>query len=367
MTTTPTAQLDPTSVDSAGISIATALSSATNPRLGAAYDNLTWAASVPIWVHQLFSGNWLIASAQRWYGATPQGGHPGVWSAYSTDPTPGWFMIDGLTGARNPVPGQPIGIPTNTGATNRTLVAGASLPPNYLFLLHRATMNGSTVAVLQRFNVGINGAVTLAAEEILPSTNGVVFDKGLALSPQNTNILVFGTDGANKVYKIAKPQGQVGANKTTTRQIIKYTETTTSLPSGWTYFSGTGYTQNPASLGPIQAANGPLTTAGPLSFGAFRNQVLMASLVYGAGQYGAQFWTSRSGQPFTPLGAPVALGAVSPVGGVQLMNNLAPNPASSVLSTLGVASAIPYAYSIPTSESPGTALVTAWDLLAVPT
>jgi hypothetical protein len=393
MSTSPVTQIDPSSVDTVGLSVAIATPTSSNPRYGLAYDPVIWAAAAPIWCHQLFGGSWLVCCAQRWYATTPDGGTPGAYATHSTDTLPSWMVVQTPTGQRSAVPGQPVDIPMTTVATNQLLVAGASVPPNLLFLLSSATVAGTSTAVLQRFHVSINGAVALAAEDTLPvayfwqkSTdhsitittsasappvtppgaytwtlaNTVVFNKGLQIS--GNNLMVYGTDSEHRVYKVTKPWGQVGVNKTITVTIIKNTEPNLITPQGWQYFTGTGYSPTATDLAPMTVAGGaPLTTIAPLSFGSFSNQVLMASV----GTGGAQFWTSKSGMPFTPTGALVALPSGTPIGGVQLQNNLAPNPADAVMTAPGVISGVPYVVSASDSISGGATLNTDWNILAV--
>jgi hypothetical protein len=359
MSTSPVTQIDPSSVDTVGLSVAIATPTSSNPRYGLAYDPVIWAAAAPIWCHQLFGGSWLVCCAQRWYATTPDGGTPGAYATHSTDTLPSWMVVQTPTGQRSAVPGQPVDIPMTTVATNQLLVAGASVPPNLLFLLSSATVAGTSTAVLQRFHVSINGAVSLAAEDTLPVVDGVVFNKGLSLA--GNSLTVYGTDAEHRVYKVTKPWGQVGVNKTITVTIIKNTEPNLITPQGWQYFTGTGYSPTATDLAPMTVAGGaPLTTIAPLSFGSFNNQVLMASV----GTGGAQFWTSKSGMPFLN-GALVALPSGTLIGGVQLQNNLAPNPAAAVMTAPGVISGVPYVVSVSDSISGGATLNTDWNILAV--
>ena len=369
MVTSPAVQLDTNSLDTVGLSVATSPPSASDARQGSAYNTDTFAAAAPVWLHPLYNGNWLMISGMRWYNATPVGGTPGSYSAYSIDTTPTWVEVASLAGYSMTPPGQFFSIPMNTTATDVTLVGGASRPNNILFLLNAATVAGQSTAVLQRFNLDINRSIAIAVEEVLPFTDEVSFTAGIQM--ESAAMVVYGTDASHQVYKITKPWAQVGFNKVLTPQIPKYTvPDVIGTPQGWQYFTGTGYTASPTGLAPLVAADGSvITTHGPLSFATWRNQTFMTTVNLSGTVYTGQVWRSRSGQPFAPYGDPIALGDSGAGdylgGGVALMGQLTANPAAAVLSDPGVVAGIPYVAPVRTASGGGHILDTQWNILPV--
>jgi hypothetical protein len=364
--TSPLLQIDSSTVDAAGVSVVTATPSSTNVRQGVIYDSSVMAAAAPIWFHPLsIPGQFLMINARRWSAATPGGG-PGVYSAYTEDLTPTWRLLDVAGGhATNPV-GQPMAIPLNTVATNVAVVAAASRPPNILFLLYSATVNGTAAAILQRLHVNTTGSVTIANEEVLPGVEGVVFNRGLQYD--TPNLVVYGTDANHKVYRITKLWAHVGINSVRTVVPNKYTTpSAVGAPTGWQYYTGTGYSSDPTELAPVTVYGGyPLTTYGPMSFAQYRNQVLMTTVALNGTTYTGQRWAIRSGLPAVALGSPIALGSSADGsylgGGVQLMSQLAPNPVATGMTDSGVVSGIPYLTTQRTSPAGGHSLNVVWNL-----
>lgn len=370
MGTSPAVQVDPSSIDTLGVSVATSPASASNSRLGSAYNPTTLAGLGPVWVHPTYSGRVLVVSARRWYAGTPLGGTPGAYSAHSTDMAPSWVLLDGPTGHTLSVPGQTLEVPMLTSASGVALVGAASRPPALLFLLSSATVAGVATAVLQRFSLGLNGSVALVAEDVLPVSGTVVFNKGLQYD--GPNLVVYGTDSSHRLYKVTKPWGHVGVDKATTVPIVKYSNSTTQgTPLGWQYYTGTGYSADVAELAPLLTSTGAAwTTQGPMSFGWWRNLRFATTVVLTGSTYTGQVWISRSGQPWVPLAAPiVALGSSadgSYIGaGIQLQQQLAPNPAATAMTAAGVKAGIPYVSWSKVAASTGFILDTLWSILPV--
>lgn len=368
MSSSPTVQLDAGALDALGMSVATAPLSSTNTRAGSIYEPTTWAAAAPVWFHP--AGPVLMLAARRWSAAVPAGGTPGSYSTVTEDTVPSWAAISALTGQRSAVPGQPVNLPMNTVATGVTLAGAASRPPGILFVLSTATVAGTATAVLQRFNVGLNGSVVLAFEEVLPTPNGVVFGAGLQFDGQS--LIVYGTDSSHQVYKMTKPFGQVGINSVRTVTATKYIAgDTVGSPRGWQYFTGTGYAADPAGLSPMTVTTNTtvLTTHGPMSFGSFRNQTFMTTVNLSGTTYSGQFWRSRSGLPFESISAPVALGdsgaGTSLGGGIYLQPQLAPNPLAAPMTSPGVLAGIPYVTWTKLTAGSGHVLDVVWGILAV--
>lgn len=369
MSSAPTVQLDPTALDMMGMSVATSPPSVTIARSGTFYDPVTWAAAAPVWFHPVADQALMIAT-QRWFDATAAGGTPGAYSAVTIDTVPSWALVTANSGYRNAVPGQTVNLPMNTVATSVSVVGAVSRPPNLLFVLNTATVAGVPTAVLQRFHLGTNGSVTIASEDVLPAVGGVVFNAGIQYA--TPNLVIYGTDAAHQVYKVTKPWGQVGFNKTS--QVFVQPRTANDAigsPQGWQYYTGTGFSLDPTELAPITAADGTvLTSRGPMSFGDSRNQTFMTTVTLSGSTYSGQIWRSRSGQPFAPLGAPAALGSSSDGsylgGGIYLQPQLAPNPAAAAMTADGVISGIPYLTWTRTSPAGGGhVLDVQWEILPI--
>jgi hypothetical protein len=351
-----------------GMSVATSPQSSSDPRAGTIYDPVTWAAAAPVWFHPI-SGATLMLSARRWHNATPLAGTPSAYSAFTEDTTPSWALVGALTGARNAVPGNMVNLPMNTVATGVALVGAVSRPPNLLFTLTAATVGGVSTAVLQRFHLGANGSVAIAAEDVLPTPTGITFTAGIQFA--GDNLVVYGTDASHHVYKVTKPWGQVGANRLTTPTTRKYTDTdAVAKPLGWQYYTGTGYSTDVTEIAPVTLADGStLTTHGPITFGSYRDQLFMSTVALSGTTYSGQFWRSRSGMPFAPWGSPVALGDSSSGtnlgSGIYLQPQLAPNPAAAPMLAEGVISGIPYLSWTKTAPSGGHILDVVWGILAI--
>lgn len=369
MSSSPVVQLDPTSVDLAGVSVATATPTLEHPRWGSAYNLVNFAAAVPVWFHPMPGGDFLMINARRWYGATTVSTTPGVYSDYSEDVAPSWRQLTLPTGFSSTPNGQPDAIPFNVAVTSPTVIAGVSRPPALLFLLHSGTVAQQSAAILQRFHLGINGSIALAQEEVVPTVNGVVFNQGLQYD--SPNLVLYGTDNTHQVYKVTKPWGRVGFNRQLGVQTTKI-----SVPNavgsqlGWQYYTGTGYSADPTELAPIAVAGGDhLISYGPLSFGTLRNQTLMTTVGQSGSTYTAQVWRSLSGRPYSPYGSPITLGSSSDDSylgvGLPLQAQLAANPTAAVLGGAGVLSGIPYALPTFTAPTGGHSLDVSWNILPV--
>jgi hypothetical protein len=366
VSTSPTIQVDPASVDVAGLSIATATPSASNPRLGSVYDPVTWAAAAPIWLHPMADGRFLMACARRWHDAVPVAGG---YTSFTEDLSPSWCVLDGPTGRRSTVPDSPISIPMRTATGSAVLTAGASRPPGNLYLLNAVTIAGSPQAVLQSFQVRTNGSVVLVAEELLPTatvgTETVIFDHGLQYD--TPYLVVYGADFDGNLYRLRKPWGRVGVNKRTQVTPQDYGDVV-GMQVGWEFYGNTGYSFNPTELSALTAATGAWTSQGPLSFAAYRGQVLATTVLDTGGTITGQQWISNKGRPFTKTGFPVALGSTSDGsylgGGIQLQAQLGANPAASAM-TGSVLVGFPYCTWTKSSSAGVSSLNVAWDLWTV--
>jgi hypothetical protein len=368
MSSSPTTQLDSAALDTLGLSVATSPAVSTDTRRGSIYDPTTWAAAAPVWFHPV-TGQALMLATRRWSAGTFDAAIAGSYTAFTEDTAPSWAMISAFTGQRSAVPGQPVNLPMHTTGSDVSLIGAVSIPPGLLFVLSAATVGGIDTAVLQRYQLGINGSVALSLEEVLPTTSEVTFTAGLQFDGQS--LIVYGTDSSHQVYKMSKPFGQVGLNTLRSVPVTKYTASDAiGIPRGWRYYTGTGYSLDPAEISPLLTSEASvLTTRGPMSFGVFRNQNFMTTVNLSGTTYSGQFWRSRSGMAFEPISAPVALGDSSAGtylgGGIYLQPQLAPNPAVAPMTTAGVFSGILYVSWKKLSAGSGHVLDVAWGILAV--
>lgn len=364
MSTTAPTQVDSDSIDVTGVSVATSTPNVANPRLGRIYDPAVFAAAAPVWFHPVHDGSYLMVSARRWFSGTPVGGNPGVYSAHSEDLAPSWTLLDGPSGHRFAVPGFGVDIPiTTTTDAPPTLVAAASRAPDYLYLLHSALINTVEVAILQRIRVAISGAVTVAAEEVLPSVTAgadtVVFDAGLQYDTPYLHL--YGTDTTGAVYRMRKSWAAVGSNRSSSRFTITSGSKVAGLESTWQYFHGTGFSTDPTEVAPLPT----ITTAGPMSFSAYRTGVLITTVNKSGSTYSGIGWLTRAGKPMTRVGPTVALGSSSDGsylgGGIQLQPQLGANPAAAAM-TAGVGAGIPYVVWTKATPSGNATLNTTWNI-----
>lgn len=351
MGSSPAAQVDVSSFDQAGISVATATRSATNSRLGSFYDNTTIAAGAPVHVHPLSSTQFLATFARRWTAATPSPTQAGYFSAYAEDTHPSWFIL-GSSGARTLVDATP-GVPVATpGVAAPTLTDGASMG-QYLYLLHSTSLGG----LVQHFRVGTNGRVVPVNEEVLPDlvSQGVTFDKGLALD--HSYLTVFGSDSSGHVFLARKPWGQIGS---LTYKSAKNGDGT----HAWAYGTGSGWDANPANATPEPG----LMTNGPISHVRWRRSHYVATVATQGSDQVGQVYSQFPSRPWVKQGAPVLLGSTSDgsyLGGtMQLQSNLlAP---SALVNTPASETAIPYVTTQKVVSGVQHALTTTWGLLQLP-
>jgi hypothetical protein len=310
------------------------------------------------------SGQHLIINAQRWYSATPVGGDPGSFSAYSADPTPSWYVLDGPSGARSAVPNDPIDIPMITGvdAGSARITAAASRPPGYLYLLTSATISSSPVTVLQFLLISPNGAVSIQAEELLPTPGSVTFNRGLQYD--TPYLYVYGSDSAGHVYRMRKLWAKVGFNKQLTVPLVPQQGFgIVGNQVGWEYFTGSGYDADPSKIGIISG----LTTVGPMSFASLRNKWLMSTVTASGSTRSAQLYTMVAGRPVRPVGTPLALGSTSTGSylglGAQLQPQLTADPTNF---PTGSTAGVPYVISTRTGTSGDYSLRNVWNIYGWP-
>lgn len=353
MALTPVAQVLSEAIDFAGVSTATATPTADHPRHGMIYDPMGLAAAVPVWFHPTRKRHYLMLASKRWYDATPDGGTPGGYTAYSEDTSPSWFLIDGPSGARFTIPGYPLHPPMRTAVESATLIGAVSRPPGYLYMLHHVVIGGIDQAVLQYVYVSLTDSIEVCAEEVLPTVEvdgeTIVFNQGIEYATPYLHL--YGTDSSERLYRIRKPWGEVGVNKANPYRVRP------DSPKGWEYFAGWGYSYNAAEVAPVQSG---LTSAGPVTFASYRNAILMSTIKKSGDDYTAQLWVSKSGRPWVPQKQTVALGSGDAYVGVGL--RLMPQLGADI-TVLGSAPAgVPYLVTTYSEESGVSRLLNSWDV-----
>lgn len=355
MSTTVLPQVDPTSLDTTGLSIATSYIE-DNPRSGTIYDSSIVAAVAPLWFHPMPDGTHLMVMARRWHTAT-LGSAPGIYSAHTEDLTPSWAVVDGPRGNRSQVSGSGITIPLNTTLTDPEpplLVGAASRAPDHLYLLYTTELT----AVLQRIRLSPTGSVSIAVEETLPTLavegedDPVVFDMGLQMS--TPHLYVYGTDSDNKVYRARKPWALLGSIRSSA----------TSPAPAWEYFTGTGYSTDPTEAVPME----DLTTVAPMGFGAVRATTVMTTVTKTGDDFTGHFWASTKGRPLRKLSTTVPLGDDDTFlgHGLRPQPELAPLPANA-----GSPLALTYLWTTLSvleaeeEEDNEFSLINTWDLLPI--
>jgi len=350
----PVTKVSTTTLDIAGITISTATPTVENSRAGMIYDPVVLAAAVPVWFHSTRRKNtYLMLAAQRWYDATPDGGTPGGYTAYSVDTTPSWFLIDGPSGTRHTIPGYPVHPPIRATVDSVVLSGAVSRPPGYLYMLHKAVIGGTDQAVLQYAYASMSDSLEVCAEEVLPTVEvdgeTIVFGQGIEYATPYLHI--YGTDSSGRLYRIRKSWGEVGVNKPNPNRHIG-----PNAPRGWEYYAGWGYSYDSTELAPL---SGP-TSDGPVSFALYRNATLMSTVKKDGDDYTAQMWVSKAGRPWVAQKASIPLGSGDAyVGaGLRLMPLLGAES-----STVGAADAgVVYLVTTYAEESGVSRLLNTWDV-----
>lgn len=154
------------SVDVPGLSVATAMRSATNSRAGSIYDS-DLAACVPIHTVPISDSDYLVFFSRRWTDGVPSPALTGYYLSYTIDNTPGWMIVNGPNGLRRPVV-DTYDIPMSTPHDAAVLTAACSRPPGSTYLLNTVIYGDTTSAVLQHvaYNPAIQTISTLSEEAI---------------------------------------------------------------------------------------------------------------------------------------------------------------------------------------------------------
>jgi hypothetical protein len=371
----PLQQIPSTAMDAAGLSITTAIRSATDPRPGAVYDPTNLAAVVPVHFHpttspSLGGTNFLMLSSQRWTSATVSASDPGAYTAYTSNTTPSWVQVNAATGARTTI-NSGFDIPMKTSGTP-ILTAAVSRGNDMLWTLNSVTQGDDVVAVVQHFhnNTAIN-VTTLNGEETIPTASSgedtVTFSQGLHWSSSTTPyMLAYGAGSqSGQIYTARKTWARVGYSGTAT----------TPLDTQWEYSTGTGWSSDPTAASP-----GPVTTIAPLSFGHSSMQRTQSGM--SKGWTGLQYmsavsvsgtavtatvYSSLGGRPWQSTGTTVSLGTMGGTymgGNLQFQGQVGPNP--TMIDAVNSSNAVPYVYSTLSTSGGASSIVNTWGLLQVP-
>ena len=380
MATSPLIQIPTSAIDAVGLSITTAIKSATDPRPGHIYESTNLAAAVPVHFHPTVSPamggtSFLMLNSQRWTAATLSASHPGAYTAFTPTSVPNWVQINAATGIKTTINGA-FDIPMKTPGT-AALTAAVSRGVDMFWTLNEVTNGDITSAVVQHWhnNTAIN-TINLKSEETIPQgTNGddaVLFTAGLQWSSTTTPYMyAYGTGSStNHVYAARKAWARVGYVTTSSQ----------TLDTQWEYFNGTGWGYDPTDIAPVQTASGPLISTGPLSFGHHALQRGSAGMSKGLTGYNfvstvqsdgsarsAQIYSSLGGRPWTPIGDPITLGTFGSTylgATLQFQQQVGPNP--TMIDSANSAAAIPYVSSILSVVSGASSIVNNWGLLQVP-
>lgn len=327
MATEATVQILDSAVETTGVSTITATRTVANPRNGAVYNPLTFAAGVPVWFHRRQDGKYLAVYSQRWVSATSvYHAGPQLFSAH-TVAGPCYAVIDPTTGT---VEGPyDLGFDTLTSAVSRG---------DYLFLL--GEVDGD--ATVQHYVITRLGGLQSQGIEQVP----LGYKLGLYADP--FYLYVFGADGDGRLARIRKNWARIGVN--TDAQMQWECEGV----KGW-------YTD----LSEGVAMPGYPPADGPCSMAKFRDRFYLMTTVETVGLFAGQAYTKRPvDRAWSPHGSPVTIGAdAAYLGGAaylqpQLVVNTAMLPD-------GANTGFPYVTSVKVQVGADQAILTEWGILSV--
>lgn len=322
MSSEATVQVLDTSIDRTGLSIVTTTKTADNPRLGAIYTPLTLAAARPVWFHPLQTGSFLTLLQEHWTAATIGSGGPGTYSAKTVSTIPTWVTVNPVTGAVTNK-GE---MPSRLSGTRILRTAISRIDALYTV----GTIEGIPWIVHYRVDPG--GQLILQAEEILPVVEGVSFGAGIYID--GAKLILIGTDGDGKVYRMRKPWGSVG----------------NTIADTWQYKGVKGWLTDVDNLEPEVG----LTSDGPVTYAKNKDREY---LVTRSGGNVHHFWSSRMvDTTWTTARANVT------VENLYLQPQLDHNP---LALADGVNAAVPWVSTHPVTTGGANALQVAWGVLPV--
>lgn len=372
MASSPLDLVPATSVDTAGLSVATTPRILADGRYGTIYDPVTLAACVPILFTPLDGSDHLMLYSRRWHSGTISTADPGYYTSYTISTRPGWLIVNGSTGLTRQVNASP-DIPMSTAHDSAALTAACARPPHYVYLLNTVVLGTTTTAVVQHvfYNQSVKTITTLAEETIpdayikppaMSSTawenlsaaerqvQGVAvrFDRGLYLS--GSHLMVFGASPTGQLFQARKDWGRIGIAAT-----------------DWEYFNGVGWVSEPTSAAQLAGTTGPMTTAGPLGVALYKNRIRLATTMADGNDRYAQVWVATNYGTWRPTGNAVLLGSTADGsyqgGTLQLQPQLA--AVESMVAVPASVWAIPFCYTVKTFQLGSSRLAVNWGVWQV--
>lgn len=250
MASTSINQVSASSVETTGVSDATATRDSAIPRRGSVYTGSLHAA-VPVWFHPLNTGRHLMVMSRY---QTPSG---------SVVTSPSWAVVDPATGNQTDL----ADIPSDLASASRQLTDAASRG-DYLFLLSKV----GTSALIQHFRVTNTGAMTLQGEELVPA------NLGLGLCVSGNYLWVFGRHSLGTLALARRNWGRIGAGEDRDPGM------------NWQFRGERGWSTDITTLAPL---DGDLPADGPCSVAALADRFYLAATVHTGGSWTAQGYTSR--------------------------------------------------------------------------
>ena len=391
MVSSPISQIHSSSVDLAGLSVATANPSTSILQQGSVYDPTQLAAAVPVAFVPTDSSNYIMLNSQRWISATGSSTSAGYYSAHTLDSLPSWFLVNGSTGTKSVINSSPT-IPMSTANTSRTLTAVESRSPHFLYTLNDV-VNGTThSAVLQVWNLNtqLKTVLPIGEETIPPALNGSGYGPGSWSTGSNpvwtgSDAILFNTglyrDGiymyvlgrggsTNALYMARKPWGQLSHTH-------KSDPTAAAPLPYWEFYNGSGWVSDTNSCAPIQSSSGPITSHGPVSVahyglrrampGRSTNYLALSTVAASGTARSAQVYTSLGGRPWIADPETVSLGTAGSTylgGTLQCQGMLGANPA--MVTPGDSASAWPHVTAVVGSSGSDSQITLNWGLRQIP-
>lgn len=345
-------QLLDTSVDSAGLSIISAHRTAEDPRNGMMYNPSALAAGVPVWFHPLQTGQYVGLLRSHWINATVGLNGPQSYSAHTASGSC-WVKI-------TPPQGETVLL---GNIRDDLTLNGAASRGEFLFTV--GTLVDGTASV-QHHRIGPGGSLMSVGEDILPRTNGVLFDKGCYVD--RNYLVVLGTDVEGRVYTARRKWSRIGVNAAYKEVVINEGTDDERMvrvydlgSDPWEYQGSPGWLSDEAVLEPTG-----LTTAGPLSVATFQDRILVSTVTQSGGAYTAKVFQTRTADPFgrwkpDPLGeVPLGSSGTYQGGTLYFQPQLGRNPA--VMMPSGAVAAIPYVVSVESVDGTEHGIDTTWGL-----
>lgn len=218
------------SIDSIGLSLATASRDPDYPHRGTAYTGLL-NDSAPVWFHPLNTGKYLMLMSKTKVVSSS------VTQPIVVNTEPSWAFIDPSTGSQTGLGA----IPSQLSTGGLTLTSAASRG-DYLFLLSQTS--DKTAALIQHIRVTNSGALELLGEEWVPGA------LGLGLYIEGNYLWVFGADVMKNLAVARRNWGRIGAATNTDPQM------------NWLFRSEKGWSSDVADIATI---DGELPADGPVS------------------------------------------------------------------------------------------------------